>query len=181
MKKNENGFGIVEALLIIFVVGVIAFVGWHFLNHPKTTVTTQSNYSSSGNCYDAIGETFTENSPPSEDQLSVKAIEQKSAQLTLSFKKDDKDYKFNYNGICIVNENIDGKTTKTIEFHLQKIEQQTQSTSTTGLNVSIGDPKEFSNSFTPVGNYLVKAFVDTKDSVTNKSLDTTILNGSLSF
>lgn len=41
MKKNENGFGAIEGLLIVIIVGMIGFVGW-FVWHNQAANTASS-------------------------------------------------------------------------------------------------------------------------------------------
>ncbi len=41
MRKNENGFGVVEGLLVLAIVGLIGFVGWYvYQQSQKTKITT---------------------------------------------------------------------------------------------------------------------------------------------
>ncbi len=37
MRKNENGFGIVEILLVIVIIGLLGVVGWQFFSRQKDT------------------------------------------------------------------------------------------------------------------------------------------------
>lgn len=43
MSKNEKGFGVVEVLLIIVVIGLLAVMGWQFFSRQKDNTTTDSN------------------------------------------------------------------------------------------------------------------------------------------
>jgi len=47
MKKNQQGFGAVEGLLIVVVVAVIAFVGWYIYNGNKKASNTYNAASTS--------------------------------------------------------------------------------------------------------------------------------------
>jgi type II secretory pathway pseudopilin PulG len=43
MKKNQKGYGIVELLLVIVLVGIFAFAGWYILDSNKTADTSLSS------------------------------------------------------------------------------------------------------------------------------------------
>jgi cytoskeletal protein RodZ len=46
MKKNEKGFGVIEALLILVIVGLIGFVGWYVgQSKQKTNESSTTTYS----------------------------------------------------------------------------------------------------------------------------------------
>jgi len=181
MKVNkQQGFGTIEILLILVIVGVVGFVGWYVVSRQNPQPSHSWSYSSSGDSYDANGTLFKEDPAPSKDHLTVKIDANKVLHINIAFKQDSKAYKLKYNGISVIHEKLNGVTTQTIDFQVQKIEQQDQSDSNSGLDAAMGSPKEFSSSFKP-GHYLVKVTIDTRDSVTNKSLGTNILNDSLNY
>lgn len=42
MRKNENGFGVVEILLIVVVIVIVGLLGWRFLGADNDAKTGQS-------------------------------------------------------------------------------------------------------------------------------------------
>lgn len=43
MNRNEKGFGLVEAVLIVFLLGLFSFVGWYVYRVKNETVTIYNN------------------------------------------------------------------------------------------------------------------------------------------
>lgn len=43
MKKNQKGFSVVEGLLILIVVGLLAFVGWYVYHTKRTSSPTKTS------------------------------------------------------------------------------------------------------------------------------------------
>jgi competence protein ComGC len=46
MKKNQNGFAVLEALLVAIIIGILGFTGWFVLNAKKNTEASLSGNNS---------------------------------------------------------------------------------------------------------------------------------------
>jgi hypothetical protein len=183
MNKNQNAFSLIIGLIIIFVVGTIGAIGWNIYSSDVAQPEPNNTSSTTTHAYYAYGDTYSEETPPTKDNLTVEVNDKKEIYFTIKVKPGDKAYNLEPNvSFAYSEEKTNNVIAKTLSLNVRKIEDTAGLTKLLSLKVRVGPQTE--GSLAPniaPGHYLVKVTVETVDSLTKSIKETKVLKSSFDY